>query len=264
MKTLLLATAAVAAFAAAPAFAQDSVGSIGLGYNNVKYEAGGSDFTTENGKIDVAVAVPVTSSWTVTLDGGFAYNNNNVAGADNSNINGAIHTTVGFGDFRVGTFAGGKSIADETLWAVGGEGQMYLGQTTLTGSVVYETVDGTDLDAWSVGGDAAYFITPSLRVNGGLNWSTIDAGGSDIDSWSANVGGEYQIANTPMSIVANYGYGELEDFDLSINTLTVGVRYSFGGDLQTRNRSGADLGRTVGGVGALVASVNTVSVASPN
>lgn len=245
MKSLFLATAAVAALVAAPAFAQDSVGSIGLAYNNVKYEAAGSDFTAENGKLDVAVAVPVAGDWTVTLDGGFAYNNNNVAGADNSNIDGTIHASTLVNGVRVGGFVGGQSIVDETLWSFGAEAQTYLDKMTLTGSVAYETLDGFDVDSWAVAADAAYFVTPALRVNGGLGWNTIDAGGDNIDTWSVNVGGEYQISDTPLSFVANYGYSELSDFDLSVNTLTVGFRYSFGGDLQARSRAGADLGRTV-------------------
>ena len=256
MKTLFLATAAVAALMAAPAFAQDasdSVGSIGLAYNNAKFDAAGSDFTAENGSIDAAIAVPIVGAWTVTLDGTFAYNNaSQAANEDNSNINGTIHGSTVFNDVRVGGFAGGQQFGDETLWSFGAEAQAYLDKMTLTGTVAYETVDGVDIDAWTVGGDVAYFVMPSLRVNGGLSWSTLDGGGDNIDTWGANVGGEYQIANSPISITANYGYSELEDFDLSVNTLTVGFRYSFGGDLQTRSRSGADLGRTAVGVSSLV------------
>lgn len=251
MKSLFLATAAVAAFAAAPAFAQDATGSMGLVYNNVKYEAGPTDFTSENGKVDVAVAVPVVGDWTVTLDGGFSYNSNAIAGEDNSNVDGAIHGSTLFNGVRVGGFAGGSQVGSDTLWAFGAESQVYLDKMTLSGSVAYETANDSDIDAWSVAGDVAYFITPSFRVNGGLGWSTIDGGGSNVDAWSANVGGEYQIADTPISIVANYGYGELEDVDLTVNTLTVGFRYSFGGDLQARSRAGADLGRTAASVSTL-------------
>lgn len=252
MKTLFLATAAVAALAAAPAFAQDSVGSIGVAYNNAKFDIGGSDVTAENGSIDAAIAIPVTEAWTVTLDGTFAYNNaSQSANEDNSNINGTIHASTKVNGFRVGGFAGGQQVADETLWSFGAEGQAYLDKMTLTGTVAYDTIDGVDIDAWTVGADAAYFITPAFRVNGGLNWSTIDGGGDNVDTWGANVGGEYQIANTPISVTANYGYSELNDIDLSVNTITVGFRYSFGGDLQTRSRAGADLGRTAVGVGAI-------------
>lgn len=245
MKTLFLATAAVAALVAAPAFAQDSVGSIGAGYNNVKYDFGGADFTQETGKIDGNFAVPVTADWTVTVDGGFSYAYNGPEGADNSNVDATVHASTVFNGVRVGGFVGGQTVFDETMWTFGAEAQTHMNNLVLTGSVAYETLDGIDVDAWAFGADAAYFITPALRVNGGLGWSTVDAGGIDIDSWSANVGGEYQIASTPFSVVANYGYSELNDVDVSNNTLTLGVRYSFGGDLQARSRAGADLGRTV-------------------
>ena len=72
-----------------------------------------------------------------------------------------------------------------------------------------------------------------------------------LDAWSATVGGEYQIANSPYSVTANYAHAELEDIDLSVDTFTIGFRFSYGGDLQTRERAGADLGRTVAGLGAV-------------
>ena len=65
--------------------------------------------------------------------------------------------------------------------------------------------------------------------------------------WAANT----CSADSGMSLAANYSHGEFDDADLSVDTLTVGVRFSFGGDLQTRQRSGADLGRTAAGLGAL-------------
>lgn len=252
MKSLFLATAAVAAFAAAPAFAQDSVGSVGVRYSNTDVEVGAVDGEAEGLTIDAAVAVPVTAEWTVTLDGGFAYNIDGADDADDSSVNGRIHASRAFGSTRIGAFAGGTEAGDEQLWSFGAEAQHYLNEkVTLTGSLAYETLDGVDADIWSVGGDAAYFISPNFRLNGGAGWSTVDAGGVDVDGWSANVGGEYQFAGTGISITANYGHAELEDVDLKADTINVGLRFSFGGDLKTRERSGADLGRTVAGIGGL-------------
>lgn len=255
MKTLLLATAAVAAFAAAPALAQDSVGSIGATYVNTEVDALGVSDEADGAVIDAAFAIPVTGAWTVTVDGGFGYAFDGAPGSDNSAVNGRIHASRMFGDVRVGAFAGGADAGDERLWSFGAEAQTYLQQVTLTGSLAYESIESVDADIWSLGGDAAYFVTPRLRVNGGASWSTIDAGGADADGWQANVGGEYQIPGTGLGLTANYTHAEFEDFDLTAETFMVGLRVSFGGDLQTRQRAGADLGRTVAGIGALAGAL---------
>jgi len=251
MKSLFLATAALAAFAAAPALAQDGIGSVGVTYGTSDVDVLGLSGDSEAVKVDAGFAVPITADWTVTLDGAFAYNLDGAADQDDSNVSGRIHASREFGNVRVAGFAGGSQAGEEQLWSFGAQAQTYLDKLTLTGSLAYETIDGVDADMWSLGGDAAYFINPSLRLNAGAGWSTIDAGGTDIDAWSANVGGEYQFGTSPYSVTAGYAHSELEDIDLSVDTFTVGLRMSFGGDLQTRQRSGADLGRTAAGIGAV-------------
>ena len=252
MKSLLLATAAVAVFAAAPALAQESVGSIGARYVQSEVDASGLTADGDGLAIDAAFAVPVTGDWTVTVDGAFAYALDGAPNEDDSSLNGRIHASRNFGNVRIGGFAGGSEAADEQLWSFGAQAQAYLNNLTVSGSLAYETIEGADADIWSLAGDAAYFVNPKFRVNAGLGWTTIDAGGLDTDAVSANVGGEYLIGLPGMSVTANYTHGELDDADLSVDTLMLGVRFSFGGDdLQTRQRSGADLGRTVAGIGAL-------------
>lgn len=257
MKSLFLATAAVAALAAAPAFAQDGVGSIGVNYSNTDIDVVGLNGEVEAVTVDAGVAIPVTSDWTVTLDGGFNYNIDGADDADDSSTNGRIHASRNFGNVRVGAFAGGAEAAGEQLWSFGGEAQAYLNdKVTLTGAVAYETVESTDAEIWSVGGDASYFVSPTFRLNAGAGWSTADFGaGVDGDGWSANVGGEYQFPGTGISVAAGYVRSEIEDLDLQADTINVGLRFSFGGDLQARQRSGADLGRTVGGVGSLLGAL---------
>ena len=255
MKSLFLATAAVAALAAAPALAQDGIGSIGVSYSNTDVDYAGLSGDIESAQIDAGFAIPVTGAWTVTLDGAFAYAIDGAPQGDDSAVSGRVHVSRDLGNVRVGAFAGGAEADGEQLWSFGGQAQTYLDKVTLTGSLAYETLEGVDADIWSLGGDAAYFIRPNLRVNGGLGWSTIDAGGLDTDGFSANVGGEYQFADTGISLTASYTHAEFEDFDLDADTVSIGLRFSFGGDLQTRDRAGADLGRTVAGIGALAGAL---------
>jgi hypothetical protein len=249
MKSLFLATAAVAAFAAAPALAQDAaVGSLGATYSNTEIDGlGEGDAAT----IDAAFAAPVTADWTVSFDGAIAFNQGDNPGEGDSTLNGRVHVSRTFGDFRVAAFSGGTEAGEETLWSFGGQAQAYLDNITVSGSVAYETLEGVDADIWSLGVDGAYFINPDLRLNAGAGWTNLEAAGGDLDGWQANLGGEYRIAETPFSVTAGYGYAEIEDLDLQIDTINVGLRYTFGGDLQSRERAGADLGRTVAGIGSL-------------
>lgn len=256
MKTLLLATAAAAALFAAPALAQDAgVGSIGgtLGLSQV--ELMGDEATVETSAVDVAVATDI-AGFTVTIDGAF---NKPIDNDDNvdSSVGGRIHGSKAFGDFRAGAFFGSSEVLGDYMQSYGVEGQYYLSNVTVSGSVAYETVDDLDVEAVSFGGDVAYFVNPNFRVNGGLGFTNFDAGaGAETDGWQTDIGGELKFGDSPFSAFANFNHSELEDLDLSVNSFTFGVRLSFGGDLQTRDRKGGDLGRSVAGVGPVASLLN--------
>ena len=204
MKSLLLVTSALAAFAAAPALAQDGpVGSVGVSYGNTEFDLGGVGGDADSWAVDGVVAMPAFGEWTVTVAA-------NASEAD---------------------------VADETALTGGFEVQKYLSRATLTGVVAYTTADDVDLDAWSVGGDAAFYVTDALRLNAGVSWMTIED--ADVDGVTYGVGAEYQIADTPFSATAGYSHSDIEDLD--VDSWTVGLRYSFGGGLQARDRAGAAL-----------------------
>lgn len=57
--------------------------------------------------------------------------------------------------------------------------------------------------------------------------------------WAYGVTGEYQFGDTPYSVTA--GYIRSDVFDMDVDTFSIGLRYSFGGGLQARDRAGANL-----------------------
>ena len=65
MKTVFLASVAAATLIAAPALAQDAVGSIGLGYAHTDTEG----FKTDGAVLDGVAAFNVAPEWTVTVNG---------------------------------------------------------------------------------------------------------------------------------------------------------------------------------------------------
>lgn len=245
MKSLLLVTSAAAAFAAAPAMAQDGpVGSIGVQYGNTELDFGGPSADSDVYGIDGVVAMPAFGAWTVTVAGSASKFDE----ADDTSVAGTAHlTTVVNPDLRIGGFVGAADVADETAFSAGVEVQKYLARATLTGVVAYTSADDVDLSAWTVSGDAAVYVTDALRLNAGVSWLTIDD--ADADGFTYSAGAEYDIAATPFSVTAGYAHTDIED--LNVDTWTVGLRYSFGGGLQARDRAGASLGSNSGLLGLL-------------
>ncbi|WP_313454252.1 outer membrane beta-barrel protein [Brevundimonas sp.] len=242
MKTILLATAAAATLIAAPAFAQESVGSVGLGYTHTDTDG----FKTDGATLDGVTAMKVAPEWTVTLNGAVAYSDSDLG--DDTVGAAAAHLTKTFGsDLRAGGFVGVSDIGGENYFSVGGEMQKYLASATLTGVVAYTDLDGSA--AWTIGGDAAYYVNPSLRLNAGVSYNNVDVDTfGKVDAWAYGVGAEYQLDNSPISLFGGYQRVSFNDVDLDSDNFTIGARYNFGGALQTLDRAGANLGRTLAGL----------------
>lgn len=239
MKTQLFAAAAVLAVAvAAPAFAQN-IGSVGaaVDYNNIDTSFGDAEGTSV--VLDGSVAIP-TGTWTVTANADVSIADNDIS--QRTVASGAAHATTLVGsDLRLGGFTALSRPSNDTLWAVGAEAQKYLGNVTLTGLVAYGQSNDLDADLWTVRGNVNYFVSEDFRLDGGLGWSKIDTV-VDADAWDVSLGGEYKFANSGWSTFGKYTHTEADDLgDLKSDAVKIGLRYTFGGSLQARNASGADL-----------------------
>ncbi|MBX9459985.1 MAG: hypothetical protein KL785_01340 [Brevundimonas sp.] len=130
--------------------------------------------------------MPAFGEWTVTLAGATQFDN---GPSEDTIFSGSAHLTTLVGsDLRLGGFVGAVDVADETALTAGFEAQKYLANATLTGVVAYTTADDVDLDVWSVGGDAAFYVTDALRLNAGVSWLTIDD--ADVDGFTYGAGAE--------------------------------------------------------------------------
>ncbi|WP_269713721.1 outer membrane beta-barrel protein [Caulobacter sp. NIBR2454] len=242
MKTTLFATAAVlAALVSAPAFAAETIGSVGAAYNYTNVDTNLGEQDGSSAIVDGSVAIKTTTPWTVTLNGALTYSDN--ALSDDTNVYGTAHATYLLNNgVRVGAFAGLADVADDTVWAVGGEAHKYFDTVTLSGVVAYGQTDDTDADLWAVRGDARYFVNDNVRLNANLGFANVDAGAIDADVWNIGLGGEYKFADNGWSVFGGYNHAESEDLaDLKADSVNVGVRYTFGGSLKDRDRAGADL-----------------------
>lgn len=237
MKTILLASAAAATLFAAPAFAQDAIGSVGLTYSNPSVKVAGNDVDADIWSVDGSVALPA-QDWTVTLNG--AVDHTKAFGETDTSGAAAAHLTkLWTSDVRAGGFVAANGIGTgDAVWTVGAEAQKYLAGSTLTGLVAWTDADAGDI--WTVGGDAAFYVMPNLRLNAGVAYNNVDVTGGSVDAWTYGVGAEYEFENTPFSVAAAYTRADLDSAD--VDTWSLGLRYSFGGGLQARDRAGASLG----------------------
>ncbi|MNH49750.1 hypothetical protein D3C87_339080 [compost metagenome] len=243
MKTVFLASVAAATLIAAPAFAQDAVGSAGISYVHTDTEG----FKTDGANLNGVGAFKVAPEWTVTVNGDVNYADSDFG--DDTAASAAAHLTKTFGaDLRAGGFVGVSDIGGENTFTVGAEVQKYLASATLTGLVAY--TDANLGDVWTFGGDAAYYVNPSLRLNAGVSYNNVDTDLGDVDAWAYGVGAEYQFANSPFSVygTAQRATLDIANVDVDSDTFMIGARYNFGGTLQSLDRAGANLGRTLAGL----------------
>lgn len=250
MKTLLLVTAAATAFIAAPAMAQSTgpVGSAGITWSNVEADAGGASAEDGAGLIDANVAGDF-GSWTVSLDAGMSWADGDLD--EDRPVTVQAHLTRKVGDLRVGGFIGQSSIAGEEVTTLGVEAQKYMGQLTVSGAASYSRIT-EDANVVNVNGDVAYFVQDNLRLNVGAGFGDVDSDFGAVEYYSYGAGAEYLIPSTPLSVYAAYDRTTVDDFDLDVDTFSLGLRFTYGAKtLRAREESGADLGRTVADLGVL-------------
>ena len=150
MKSIFLASAAAAALFAAPALAQDAIGSVGVAYTHAEFESDFDSADLDGAVIDGVVATPAFGDWTVTFNASGVYSDSDLG--DETSLNGGVHLTKAVEDMRFGGFVSAAELpAGQNLMTFGAEGQKYFDRATLTGVVSYGTV--FDADIWTVGGE---------------------------------------------------------------------------------------------------------------
>jgi hypothetical protein len=108
---------------------------------------------------------------------------------------------------------------DATLYPVGPEVELYLGNFSLEAWGGYLYVDGEDdnFDTGFVIADAAFYLTDDFRVS---------VGGKIVDDYEAlRAGLEYQFGDSPISLYAEGEYGDDETYNI-----LAGFKFYFGGE----------------------------------
>jgi len=242
MKKVLFATAmAVAALVSAPALAQGYVGASGT-YNKV--DAMGSSDHTNWYDVFGAVVAPVNDTFAFQFDGDVSWTNSN--NVSNDTIpSGNAHFYRETENSKLGAFVGAADVGG-TIWDAGIEGQAFLPSSNIGGAIGYFKDDDFNVDGWAAQGNGALFINDNFDLYGSLGYISASGGGADVTGWKGGVGAEYQLSSTPVSFFAEYDHGDINDFDLTTDGVTVGVTYSWSGTLRERNHRGPSLSGLAG------------------
>lgn len=235
MRKLFLGAVALAAIAIPTAAHAEGSGDINIGYRSI-----------DEGEIDGAVQyggaahVGFGNNWNLQVDG--QNNRVDIGEGDLTISEGAAHVFYRAEGWAAGGFISYGDALFDSVYGIGVEGQLYLGQFTVGGSVESLNADNfDDLDGWiaTLGGD--YFITDNLQVGAAV--LSVDVDG-DYQLTNFNIGGEWRLDNSPFSIYAEYDLIDEELYGEEIDAITIGARWNFGGGtLLQRNRGGASMER---------------------
>lgn len=246
MKKFLLGAAAALAIAV-PGVASAQSGYVDLGYSSSEGDVAGFDVEGDGWTFGGATAWGGNGS----LGGQFDATIGESENTSSWNIGGHLFTRDDnylFGGFVNYGNTEPDGAPDSSAWTAGVEGQWYAGRNTFDWAISYS--DAEDLDATFTGADVGltHFATDNFSFGGGLGFGNVDVAGFDSNTMTYGIGAEYQFASAPISIYGGWNHAEIDDFDTQADTLSVGVRYNWGGSLLERNRSGASLARG-GGIG---------------
>lgn len=233
-------TAALAALAAiamaTPAAAQ---GYVGLEYGAHTLDTGGGDQDLDVWQGEGAFGWAGTG-WGAQVDGSLGNVSASSGDADFWTLNG--HLFWEGGAWRLGGVVAYTSLDEGGSieeWAYGAEGSYAVGpNTSLFASATLGTVEDSDADLWNIDAGANYYFSPNMRVGGLIGFGNIDGGGgSDVDTMTFGVNGEFQPWTAPVSITLGWNRFSIDDVDIDTDTFQIGARWNFGGGtLQDRNQ----------------------------
>lgn len=237
MKKILFATAMAAATLTATSALAAATGYAGVSGSTTKVQVSGDEAHVDALGVHGAVFAPINETIGIQVDASYtdAEDSEGVAV-------GTVHLIGDLGEqMRIGAFVGAAEVADETAIAGGVEGQVHYDRVTLAANAAYATVDEYDLDVWGLSGEARFFVNDNVRIDGGIGWASADAEGFEAEGWTAGLGAEARFYG-PASVFLAYNYAEADELDVTANTITLGMRFSFDGSLKERDRAGASFG----------------------
>jgi opacity protein-like surface antigen len=234
MKKFLVGAVATAALLVPAVASADTNAVVGLQYGSTDYGIGDID----EYDINAAFSHDMSNGWLFQFDGERGRLSDDGGGPDLDTGYAAGHLGVRNENHALAGFVGFQDFFGISGTSFGVEGQMYLNNIVLGGSLGHVDFGDADFGATSLQLDGAYFFSPNLSVNALVAQSE---GTDDFDTdWTSyGVGGEYRF-NNPLSINAGWRTDDFEGGEA--DTWTIGLSYDFGtGSLHERATTGPSL-----------------------
>jgi hypothetical protein len=233
MKKILLGAAAAIAIAAPSVALADTNALVGLQYTNTEFDGVSGDID-QYGLVG-AFSHDLNNGGVLQMDGEMG--RADIGGCCLANSYAAVHYGWRTDSYAFGGFAGFNDFFVASGLGIGAEGQLFLGNLNLGGSIGHVDFDDFDLSATSAQVDAWYFFTPNLAVNGLVAFSEADSGGFDSDWTTLGIGGEWRPDGAAFSFNAGYRSHDFDGGDG--DSWTIGLTWDLGTDsVQERTRSG--------------------------
>jgi hypothetical protein len=233
MKKTALLAAAAALLAATPAFAQ-SGGYVGLTAGN------SDDYDADVVQLDGAFG-GASGSLGYQIDAGYA---NIDDSADTQSIAGHLYWNGGgwrLGAVAAHTVLNPDSADDVTETVYGAEGSWNLGaNTVVVGSYTVGEVEFIfDIDTWNADIGLNHYFSDNLSVGASLGTGNYD--GCVLGEFDANtyrINAEWQPWTTPVSFALGYNSFQADSgASFDSDTLSLGVRWNWGGSLRERDNA---------------------------
>lgn len=240
MRSKITPLAAIAfALMAAPAMAQ--TGHVGVGYTS------NDEGETDGFVVEGAAAFGVSDSIGLQVDGGVGLLDSFGDDFTGYELNGHLFYTAGAARFgglfgaAGGEYDGGGNDPATTHWGV--EGQYTLNRVVLGASAIWgdaEWILSPDIEYENYDFHGDFYATENFVVGANYGIGTLDNGvSSEADTSTYGVSGEWQFSTMPISLVAGYQHWEIEQTgSVQSETLSLGVRWDWGGSLQARDAAG--------------------------
>lgn len=234
MKKTALFAAAAALFAATPAAAQVG-GHVGLGYTTTESSTDEESAWQLEGALGGA-----SGSIGYQVDAGIGSIDFGTGDADSLTLAG--HLYLNGGNWRLGGVIATANLdaaieIEELVYGV--EGTLNLGPNVvaLASYTVGEVDTIVDVDTWNADFGLRFYVSDNLSISGALGFGNLDAGGTDSDTTSLGIRGEWQPWTAPVSLSLGYERFEVDGAFDEYDTLSFGVRWNFGGTLRERDNA---------------------------
>jgi hypothetical protein len=144
---------------------------------------------------------------------------------------------------RVGGFVGYSKAGDADVWGAGVEAEAYFTGASIYGALGYAKVNElSDTRLWSGRVEGRMFLTENFRLSANAGYVDADSRNSSDHGYTVGLGGEYRLANMPVSINAGYQHGKLSRSGVKADAFRIGLRWSLSNEtLAERDQTGASL-----------------------